>query len=219
MSELLEKLFKGKEGNIFIFAIVLTFCLIVFIIISYQIDINFANKITGIVFTNILIGRVPALSFAYAADLSHLIVISINVITELILVCLIYPLFVLSFNGILKIELLEDFFDKIKEKKKKHKKAFDKYGTFGLFIFVFIPFWMTGPIVGAIIGFLIGLKHYSIIFIVSIATIIAISLWGIFLQEIVNFLLFFDSQIIWLILFILTSILLIYRFKKYLKFW
>lgn len=219
MNELLEKLFQGKEGNIFIFGLFLTFCLITFIIVNYQIDSSFANKLTGIVFTNLLVGRVPALSFAYAADLSHFVVISTNIIIELILVCIIYPLFVSSFNGILKIEFLEDFFDKIKEKKKKHQEKFDRYGIFGLFIFVFIPFWMTGPIVGSIIGFLIGLRHYTIIFVVFISTLIAISLWGIFLQEIVDFLFLIDSELIWIILLILLIILLIYRFKKYIKFW
>ncbi|NQY23412.1 MAG: small multi-drug export protein [Campylobacteraceae bacterium] len=214
MKELLEKLFQGKAGNIFIFGLFLFFCLLLFIIISYRIDITFANKITGIVLTNVLVGRVPALSFAYAVELSHIVAISVNVLIELILVCIIYPLFVLSFNGILKIELLENFFNTIKTKKKKHQKSFDRYGSFGLFLFVFIPFWMTGPIVGAIIGFLIGLKHYTIITVVAFSTFIAISLWGLFLQEIIDFLLAFDSEFIWLVLFVLLSILLIYRFKR-----
>ena len=214
MKELLEKLFQGKAGNIFILGLFLFFCLLLFIIISYRIDITFANKITGIVLTNVLVGRVPALSFAYAVELSHIVAISVNVLIELILVCIIYPLFVLSFNGILKIELLENFFNTIKAKKKKHQKSFDRYGGFGLFLFVFIPFWMTGPIVGAIIGFLIGLKHYTIITVVAFSTFIAISLWGLFLQEIIDFLLAFDSEFIWLVLFVLLSILLIYRFKR-----
>ena len=215
MKELLEKLFKGEEGNILLLSLLLMFFLAVFIIISYFIDVNFANKITGIVFSNILVGRVPALSFGYAAQLSHFIVIGINIITEMILVTIIYSLFVSSFKGIVKIKILEAFFKEVQEQKQKHQKKFDKYGKFGLFIFVFIPFWMTGPIVGAIIGFLIGIRHYSIIFIVFVSTTIAITLWGLFLQEIINTLLVFDSQFVWIILFILVFALLIFRFKDY----
>lgn len=218
MNELFEKLFYGKEGNIFLLGLFLIFSLIAFIIVSYQFDTNFANKITGIVVSNILVGRVPALSFGYAADLSHFAVITTNVITELILVSIIYPLFVFSFNGILKVEVLEDFFNKIKSKKQQHQEKFDRYGVFGLFIFVFIPFWMTGPIVGSIIGFLIGMKHYTIIVIVFIATTIAISLWGLFLQEIVNFLLTFDTQVIWIFLFIIVTALLVYRLRSNFRF-
>jgi len=214
MNELLEKLFQGKEGNIFIFALFLTFCLIMFIIIAYQVDIGFANKITGIIISNLFVGRVPALSFGYAADLPHLVVISTNVLTEIILVSYLYPLFVFSFNGILKVKILETFFNEIKSKKELHQKKLNKYGKFGLFIFVFIPFWMTGPIVGSIIGFLIGMKHYTTISIVFIATAIAISIWGFFLQEIIDFLLVFDAQIVWVLLFILVSALLLYRFRN-----
>lgn len=214
MSNLIQKLYKGEEGNILILSLFITFSLIIFIIVSYQIDIAFANRITGIVFTNLLVGRVPALSFGYAADLSHFVVISINIITEMILVTVIYPLFIFSLKGVLKVKVLEDFFVEVQKKKNEHQEKFNKYGKFGLFIFVFIPFWMTGPIVGSIIGFLIGMKHYVVIFIVFISTIISITLWGLFLQEIIDFLLIFDTQIIWILLLLIVSTLLFLRFRK-----
>lgn len=214
MKTTLDKLFQGTEGNILLFGLFLIFSLITFIIISYQFNVNFTNKVTGIVISNLFVGRVPALSFGYAANLPHFVVIGTNVITELILVTIIYPLFIFSFKGVLKVKVLEDFFSEVKTKKLQHQDKFDKYGKFGLFIFVFIPFWMTGPIVGAMIGFLIGLEHYTIMIVVFIATTIAISLWGLFLQEIINFLMVFDTQIVWILLFVLVATLLIFRFKK-----
>ncbi|WP_072682640.1 small multi-drug export protein [Arcobacter sp. LA11] len=214
MPKLLQKLYKGEEGNILILSLCITFSLLVFIIISYQVDVAFANRITGIVFTNLLVGRVPALSFGYAADLSHFVVIFTNITTEMILVTAIYPLFIFSFKGVLKIKVLEEFFTEVQMKKNEHQEKFDKYGRFGLFVFVFIPFWMTGPIVGSIIGFLIGMKHYVVIFIVFIATIISITLWGLFLQEIIDFLLIFDTQIVWVLLLFVVSVLLFLRFRK-----
>ena len=213
MSNLIQKLYKGKEGNILILSLCITFSLIIFIIISYQVDVAFANRITGIVFTNLLVGRVPALSFGYAAELSHYVVIIINIVTEMILVTAIYPFFVFSFKGILKVKVLEDFFAEVQRKKNEHQDKFDRYGIFGLFIFVFIPFWMTGPIVGSIMGFLIGMKHYVVIFIVFIATIISITLWGLFLQEIIDFLLIFDTQIVWILLLCIVGVLIFLRFR------
>lgn len=213
MNKLLEKLFKGQEGNILLLGLLLILALTIFIIFSYFIDVQFANKVAGIVFTNVLVGRVPALSFGYAAELSHFTVISANVVAEMIMVMIIYPLFVFSFKGIVKVKVLEDFFNKVQQKKQEHQKKFDKYGRFGLFIFVFIPFWMTGPIVGSIIGFLIGIPHYAVIAIVFIATIIAVSLWGLFLQEIIDALMLFDAHLIWIILFVVVAALLLFRFK------
>lgn len=214
MKDMLEKLFKGKEGNIFLFSLFMIFSFVVFTIICYQFDASLASKITGMVFSNILVGRVPALSFGYAAELPHFIVILTNVYTELIMVTIIYPLFVLSLKGIVKVKALESFFNEVQQKRVEHKEKFDKYGRFGLFIFVFIPFWMTGPIVGSIIGYLIGMKHYTIMFIVLVATIISISLWGLFLQEIIDLLMVFNSELVWMILFFVVSGLLIFRFRK-----
>ena len=214
MKSLIEKLFKGKEGNIFLLALLMIFLLVILIIFCYQIDSSLANKMTAMVLSNVFIGRVPSISLGYASDLSHFIIIFINIYTEIILVMAIYPLFVLSFKGIVKVKALENFFEEVKQKKNEHKASFEKYGKFALFVFVLIPFWMTGPIVGSIIGYLIGMRHYNIIFIVFISTVFSISLWAIFLQEIMDLILGLDSQIMWIILFFVVLVLLLFRFKK-----
>jgi uncharacterized membrane protein len=109
---------------------------------------------------------------------------------------------------------LEKFFNDVKVFRVKHQKLFDRYGIFGLFIFVFFPFWMTGPIVGSIIGFLIGLRHITIISVVFIATIIAISLWGVFLNEMVKLLNSIDSSVVPTLLLILIGGYLVYKLLK-----
>ncbi|AXH09430.1 hypothetical protein CP960_04185 [Malaciobacter halophilus] len=214
MKKVYNIIFKGKEGNIFIFSLFLTTLLIISILITYIFDAKSANKITALVVSNLFVGRVPSLSLGYASQLSHLTVIGVNIVTELILVTSLYPLFIFSFKGILKIKPLEDFFTQVQEKKKQHQEKFEKYGKVGLFIFVFIPFWMTGPIVGAIIGYLIGLKHYTIMLIVFIATTIAITLWGLFLNEIIEFLLAFDTRYVWIILLFIVVTALVLKIKK-----
>lgn len=212
--EFFQKVFKTTEGNILLLSIIIIVGLFIYIITYYTIDPIYANKVTGIVFTNLFIGRVPALSFGFAAELSHFTVITLNIITEMILVTSLYALFVFSYKGILKVKALEDFFKKVEEKKEIHKEKFDKYGRLGLFIFVFIPFWMTGPIVGSIIGFLIGMKHYIVISIVFFATIVSMTLWGLFLQEIIDFVVEFDARLIWILLLIVAIILIFLKFRK-----
>ena len=53
-----------------------------------------------------------------------------------------------------------------------------RYGIAGLFVFVFMPFWMTGPVVGAIIGFLIGLRPAVNLAVVLSATGLAIVIYA-----------------------------------------
>lgn len=73
---------------------------------------------------------------------------------------------------------------------------------------------MTGPIVGSIIGFLIGMKHFTVIFIVFLATIISMTLWGLFLQEIVSFIGEFDIRFIWILIIIAVVVALIFKLKR-----
>lgn len=58
-----------------------------------------------------------------------------------------------------------------------------RFGIVGVFIFVFVPFWMTGPVVGAIIGFLIGLKPRVNLPLVLSATYVATVVWALLLDE------------------------------------
>ena len=58
-----------------------------------------------------------------------------------------------------------------------------RYGIFGLFIFVWLPFWMTGPLVGCIIGFFIGLKAWLNLTVVLAGTYVAICGYALILKK------------------------------------
>lgn len=214
MGNLIGRLFTSTEGRVLLSGIFLIFLTFFILTAIYFIDIQKANTILAMIATNLFVGRVPSLSLGYASGLSHFFVIGTNIVTEMILVFIIYPLFIFSFNNIIHISFLEKFFNDVKEFRVKHQELFDRYGIFGLFIFVFFPFWMTGPIVGSIIGFLIGLKHTSIITAVFIATSIAISLWGLFLNEIVKFLSTVNSNAVYVILGLFIAGLVVYKFLR-----
>ncbi len=209
-----NKLLKTPEGKILLLGLLILLISIAGLLIIYFIDIQTANSIFAMVATNLFVGRVPSLSLGYASDLSHGVVICTNILVEMLLVLIIYPLFIFSFNNILHVKFLEKFFEDVKSFREKHQKQFDRYGIFGLFIFVFIPFWMTGPIVGSIIGFLIGIRHYMVINVVFVATVIAISLWGLFLNKIIDFLNSIDTSYVPMILLTGFIIFLVYKLRK-----
>jgi len=202
-----------SHGKILLLGIVLVIFLSVFILTFYFIDSTFANKISAMVIANIAVGRVPSLSLGYASELSHFWVIATNVYIEMIMVTLIYATFVFRYQNIVQMNYLDSFFKKIKKYKIKYTILFDRYGILGLFVFVFIHFWMTGPIVGAIIGYLIGLRDVTIMITVFIATIIAMIMWGLLLDELITFMNMFNSSVIWFIL--VLGIVLFLAIKLY----
>lgn len=132
---------------------------------------------------NWLIGRAAGMSFGYASNLSHATVIPANMVIETIQVLLVYPLFVLSVENLLDLPRLRPIVNKLRETAESRRGAVSNFGIAGLFIFVFMPFWMTGPAVGSIIGFLIGIRPWVNLAIVLSSTYVAICLWGLLLNE------------------------------------
>ncbi|UCD70221.1 MAG: small multi-drug export protein [Betaproteobacteria bacterium] len=132
---------------------------------------------------NWLIGRAAGMSFGYASNLSHAAVIPANMVIETIQVLLVYPLFVLSVENLLDLPRLKPIFSKLRTAAQARSGAVSNFGIAGLFIFVFMPFWMTGPAVGSIIGFLLGIRPWVNMVVVLSSTYVAICLWGLLLNE------------------------------------
>jgi len=174
-----------QEGKIFIVGVLLFFGYFMSIVGVYMFSVDDANKLVVMSVTNFFFGRAAGISYGYTVEFSDGVIIFMNMMIEFIMVMIIYPLFVLSWNKSLHIGFLRHFFINVKRQRIKYRVFFEKYGKYGLFLFVWFPFWMTGPIVGAIIGFLIGIKHYYTMFIVLSGTSLAIVIWTYFLKEMI----------------------------------
>ena len=173
---------SSQEGKILIVGVLLLFSYIVSVASVYMFSVSDANHLAAMTVTNLFFGRAAGISYGYTVEFRDSIIIVFNIAIELITVMIIYPLFVLSWKKSVDIKVLRHFFITVKRQKLKYKSFFEKYGKYGLFIFVWFPFWMTGPVVGSIVGFLIGIKHYVTIAIVLLGTSLAIVIWTYFLK-------------------------------------
>jgi len=203
-----------QEGQIFIFGLFSLLAYLAGIISTYFISVDDANNLLIITITNFIFGRAAGISYGLSVDFSEELIIIINIVIELITVMIIYPLFVFSWKKSLTINALHGFFSKVKALRLKYSDFFQKYGKYGLFIFVWFPFWMTGPVVGAIIGFLIGIKHYHTILIVSFGTSLAIIVWTYFLKEIMLLLSQISDYAPYILLGLFIAIAVFFRFIK-----
>jgi uncharacterized membrane protein len=132
---------------------------------------------------NLLIGRAAGMSFGYANGLDHAVVICSNVLVETIQVLVLFPLFVLSWRNLVDVRRLHRFLVQMRRSAEAGRPQVARYGMAGLFVFVFMPFWMTGPVVGSIIGFLLGLKPRQNLGIVLAATYAAICAWALLFDQ------------------------------------
>ena len=139
--------------------------------------------ITGMTASHLVFGRAAGMTFGYTLGLGHDLVVPINILIETVLVMLFYPLFVFSWRRVVVIPALKTFMDHTQAAAEAHQDKIRRYGMIGLLVFVWLPFWMTGPLVGCIIGFFLGLKGWVNLGIVLTGTYVAILGYAFLLKD------------------------------------
>ena len=178
-----ESLFASTEGRMLGVGLALTGLMLLAFGIGWHLYPDHILPYAIMTGLNLIIGREAGMSFGYASGFGHAQVVPLNILIETIQVLVIYPLFVLSTRQLIRLRTLQPFITRIHRAAESRGGVVRKFGIAGLFAFVFVPFWMTGPVVGAIIGFLIGLRPWVNLAVVLVSTYIAIGVWALLLNE------------------------------------
>jgi uncharacterized membrane protein len=177
-------LLASPEGRLLAMGVTLAFGYTVWLGFKLMLSPEDSQYLTGMTATTLVFGRAAGLAFGYSVGLGHGAVIPIAMIVETVHVLVFYPLFVFSWRHLLVIKSLKNVFERIHKNAETHKAKIQRYGIIGLFAFVWFPFWMTGPVVGSVIGFLLGLPVWLNIAVVLLGTYVAILAWAFFLREV-----------------------------------
>ncbi len=179
-----KELLATPEGRILEIGLIMALLFITVLGVGYLRFEEKAHIFLGMSATNILFGRAAGISFGYSFELGNVLVIIINIVIETILVLIFYPLFVFSWRSILVIKPLRRIMERTSIAAETHQDTIRKYGIIGLFMFVWIPFWMTGPMVGCAVGYLLGLRPWKNLTIVLSSTCLAVVCWALLLRKI-----------------------------------
>lgn len=177
-----DVLFKSIEGKILLTGIAFGFFYIFWLSFCFVWAPKFAQIIAAMTATHLMFGRAAGMSFGYAVDLGHWIIVPVNMLIESVLVLVFYPLFYFSWNQLLNLKFLKRLMRKMHHAAKIHKEAIRRYGVPGIFIFVCFPFWMTGPLVGSIIAYFLGFPVWLNLSVVLAGTYMAIIGWAFVLR-------------------------------------
>lgn len=173
-----RQLFKTTEGHILLLGIAVALVgLIVMGLIAFW-SPEVSHMIGAMTFSNIIFGRAVAMSVGYAGGFGHALVVPVNIWVETVLVLLFYPVFVFSMRKLVEFPKLKRLLERTRTAAERHHSKVRRYGIAGLFIFVWFPFWMTGPVVGSAIGFLLGFPAWLTVSVVLSGTYIAMAGWA-----------------------------------------
>ena len=173
-----RRLFKTSEGRILLLGIAISLVgIIVMGLVAFW-SPQTSRMIGAMSFTNIIFGRAVSISIGYAGGYSHALVMLVNIWVETVLVLLFYPVFVFSMRKLVEFPSLKPVLERTQAAAERHHDKVRRYGIVGLFTFVWFPFWMTGPVVGSAIGYLLGFPAWLTVSVVLAGTSIAMGAWA-----------------------------------------
>lgn len=141
------------------------------------------TTVAAVLGLSLVIGIAAGISYGFAAGLGWLEVVVCNIVVESLQVLVVYPLFLLAWHHLIDFGRAAPMLDRLREAAQARQSSVRRWGIAGLFVFVFIPFWMTGPVVGAIIGFLLGLHSAVNLAIVLSASALGVVIYATFLEH------------------------------------
>lgn len=210
-----HSLLKHKEGQILLLGFLLLggyFILLLLCAIFYS---NYFQQLLSITVTNVIFGRMAGLSIGVASQMDTTFLVFFNFFIESIMVIILYPLFVFSWNKLdfVSYPPLNRYLERSKKNAHKYQPLIQRYGVIGLILFVLTPFAMTGPVVGSFVGFLIGFRHRVTLAVVLSSTFIAIIIWIYLIKNFEEQLVAY-SDMLMTGLFIAIAVLLLWYFIK-----
>ncbi|MCG6896991.1 MAG: small multi-drug export protein [Thiocapsa sp.] len=174
---------RTPEGMVLVAGLALSLALVATLAMSAMWSVGYARLLAAVIATNLVFGRVTAMSLGYAAGLDDVTVVLANLLVETILVLAFYPLLVLSWRQLLEVKALRPSLRAARAAAERHRDPIRRYGLIGLFIFVWSPLWMTGPVVGCALGVLMGLTMRVTLTVVLAGTSVAILGWAVAMRE------------------------------------
>ena len=152
------------------------------------------------------------------AGISLFYTILYNFFLEVVIVLVAYGIVVLVMRNIIQPKLFDSAVRKAELTAQSQKTKIKKYGSIGLFLFVMFPFFMTGPVIGAIIGYLLNYRAINNFLIVFSGTLTSIMIYALIGNNIIDFInqyIHIDVLRKWggIIIAVLIVVFLIYHLK------
>jgi uncharacterized membrane protein len=179
-----RQLLSSTESHMLVVGLLLALGIAVAVGIGLMLAPQATLDYAAVIGLNLVIGRAGGMSYGFASGMGHLDVVLCNLVVESAQVLVVYPLFVLAWRQLIDVHRMAPMLEHLRAVAESGQDRVRRFGIAGLFVFVFMPFWMTGPVVGAIIGFLIGLRPGVNLAVVLSATGLAIVVYARFLEQV-----------------------------------
>lgn len=177
---------RSQEVDILLVGLFCALALVAWIVCLQFRDPAKAAHIVATISTHLMLGRAAGVSTAsVGGQFSRPEIILLGSLIEGMIVCLFFALFCLSCKKLIHVPWLDSAVRNVRASARKQRRHLLGWGIPGLILFVWFPFLMTGPVVGSVIGYLLGMRPWVVVSTVMFGTTSAIVSWT-FLMKALN---------------------------------
>lgn len=132
-------------------------------------------------------GREAAIPIALGGGAPRWLVAQASAMQDIGIVCVVYPLFLRLMHRFQhRRTWFLDRMRRIQADADRHRGIVHRWGGFGVFVFMLMPFLVNGPLVGAVAGRLTGLRTADLLVPVVAATVVAAVAWTYFYNQVLS---------------------------------
>lgn len=165
--EIREEFLHSEEGNIFVLGSCMLILWIEAMALLWRIAYPGWLNILTVGLTHVVAGRAASIAHGTHAGLAPGLIAFLAVYADTTAMFLLYPLFVFSYRNYFEGRFFQKHMKPFLESAQRGAGSLHGSKIVGVFLFVWFPFWMTGIIIGSVLGHLLGLRTW-----VTMATVI-----------------------------------------------
>ncbi|PIE02550.1 MAG: hypothetical protein CSA81_06975 [Acidobacteria bacterium] len=167
-------IYKTTEWRLIQLGTLLGVLTLIGIIAIYFVEAPMGNTLLTAFGLHFVGGRGPSVVLCLAREVSPVTTLMFNFLIEVIVVLLFYPIIILVMRDHVEIRLFKNAAARAEKVAHDNAGKVKKYGLLGLFFFVMFPFAMTGPVMGAVIGYLLSYRRITTLLISFAGTFAAL---------------------------------------------
>ncbi len=128
-------------------------------------------------FAHMLAGRAASIAQGTQAGLPSALIAVLATYTDVMVMFVVFPTLVFSYKHLFERPFFKQHMKPVFEAAQKKMTYLRRFEIVGVFLFVWFPFWMTGIIMGAVLGFLLGLRTWVNMTTVILGSLAAVTCW------------------------------------------
>ena len=208
------RFFQSEESRVFAMGSLMLISWVLALALMFRAGHALAENILQMGFAHMLLGRAASITAGKGAEMHSALVAFLAVYLDVMIMFIVYPVLIFSYRNLFERRFFRQHMQPIFDSAQRSLGRMRGFKIVGIFFFVWFPFWMTGIIIGAVIGYLLGLRTWVTMTTVILGSTCAIVSWVYVLGEVFSKLQGVHEAIPGILTIVIILALLVLRFRK-----